>query len=240
MAKSILKINDELVFFYYKEIIDRNYEPKKDFVKSYFLSNYNKIQLKNIQLNKKIDQVFPRYIPNDLDIEPHFMIEVELTFSGTDRGGILYRPSLNEESSISIDLVEDNYDEDEEISYLKFNVSSELSWDFKSSDFKKFKTHVEQKGSSWENSKLEIRINVRNNPIYLNCLQYDNNGKTIPNGNEDENDIRYILETIENIPSIIKNYSPEKKWEKNQKVWQQLNNYKISFNGSYLEHFNKG
>ena len=36
MAKSILKINDELVFFYYKEIIDRNYEPKKDFVKSYF------------------------------------------------------------------------------------------------------------------------------------------------------------------------------------------------------------
>ena len=71
-------------------------------------------------------------------------------------------------------------------------------------------------------------------------MKYDNNGKTIPNGNEDENDLRYILETTENIPSIIKNYSPEKKWEKNQKVWQQLNNYKISFNGSYLEHFNKG
>ena len=66
--------------------------------------------------------------------------------------------------------------------------------------------------------KLEIRINVRNNPIYLNCLQYDNNGKTIPNGNEDENDIRYILETTENIPSIIKNYSPEKNGRKTKSL----------------------
>ena len=49
-------------FFYYKEIRDRNYEPKKDFVKHFFLSNYNKIQLEDIQLNKKIDQFFPCYI----------------------------------------------------------------------------------------------------------------------------------------------------------------------------------
>lgn len=56
-------------------------------------------------------------------------------------------------------------------------------------------------------------------------------------GKEDKHDILYILDCMENTPTIIRNFLPEKKWEKNQKVWQTLENHQIIFTGNNLEKF---
>ena len=238
MAKASIKIDDEFIFYFGKKTAGSESDSRiiPNYVKNYFIENFQKVQLKDQSVIEKIAPRFPRYIP-DLNIEPFYLLEVELTFSGTKLGGILYRPDYDNSSSLSVSLIDENYDEDEEGSYLKFKISGELFWDFKPNHLKNYKVHVEKKESTWEEANLELRINFRNNPVYLKGLEYDDKGNSLPTEPEGENNLRFILKTTPNVFSVIKNYLPEKEWEKELKVWQVINQKNITFEGNYLKHF---
>lgn len=238
MAKASIKINDEFIFHFLKKtagsVADIRTIP--NYVKNHFINNFQRVQLLDQSIMKKM-YIFPKPRP-DLNVDPFYMLGVELYFSGKRLGSILYCPDYADNSSLSVDLIDENHDEDEEFYYLKFKISAELFWDFKPNHFKNYKTHVENKESTWEESKLDLRISFGGDYLYSNALKYDEKGEYLPTEAEGENNLKFILNITGNVASVTKNYPPEKEYEKKLKVWELLSQKNITFEGDYLKHFN--
>lgn len=230
MAKSSIEINDEFVFRFPRNKVtsEPDIYPIPLSVLNLFVEKYNRIQLRGIDVNNKLSQTFQRYIP-DLSVEPYYLFELEFTFSGIEKGGILYRPEFTQQSFLSIDLVDSSFDVDDEFYYLKLKIESELYWDFKSIQFKKIQSHIQSKGSTWQNAKMDIRMNIRNSSLYLDSYLFDDKGSAVSFDSFDKNSIQSLLNETPNIFSIIKNYLPENKNDMEIKFWQIIEdkNFKI-------------
>ena len=233
MAKTSLKINNDFIFSFPKKVLGKEDEYIPNYIKKHFLDNYKSVQLSD-EIFAKRSYPLPRN--TNPETETLYLFEIEFTFAGKKIGGVRYCPGFTEDSNININLVDENFGEDEETYYLKFNISATIFWDFKSTHFNKYKEFVEKNEASWEDSKINIRLNFRNNFLHLNALKYDEKGNLNEPQEANENNISYILENTPNIFSLIQNYMPEKEWEKNSKIWQTINEKNIELKGNYFKH----
>ncbi len=229
-------MNDDFVFLFSKRTVGNESETRviPNYVLDHFLKNYKRFQILDESIQKKYSE-YTNYVL-DLNSEPLFLLEFELTYSGSELGGILQRLNVTEESEVSVNYVETIF-EDDEFFYLKFNISGQVYWDFKPAHFKKFQTYVENHNSTWETANVNLRLNFRDNFLYTDSLKY-NHGRSVPEEPESEDNTRFILEILPNIFSTIKNSKPHKKWELESKFWQMFNEKDITLVGKYLEHFN--
>ena len=115
---------------------------------------------------------------------------------------------------------------------MKFNISADILWDFKSTHYNKYKEFVEKNEATWEESKIYIRFNFRNNFLHLNALKYDEKGNLKEAQEANENNIKYILENTPNIYSLIQNFIPENV----SPNWQTIKEKNIEFKGNYFKH----
>ena len=235
MAKSILNIDDDFIFVFSKYTVGADPIVIPNYVKDHFLNNFNRIQLKDKNYTKAAIECSPYSNPYFQD-RCLYLIEVELTFQGKSLGGVLHRPDFDENSEIRIELVDSFVHEDDNDFFIKFHLSGQLNWDFKSTFQKKFQNFVEQKGSIWEEAGLQVRVNIRSNPIYVDFLKYDQNGKSIPNKPESSENLRFILETTPNIFTIINNFEPKDVFQKSLRHWQTFNEKNITLKGNYFKH----
>jgi hypothetical protein len=234
MPKVSLKINDDLVFSFPKNTYGSETKLIPEYVKKHFLSQYKSLQLSDENFAKKS---FPlRNNSEDIESKAQYLFEIEFTFSGNKIGGMSYRPGFDEKSLIEVNLIDESLQEDEETIYLKFNINAELYWDFKSNHYKKYESFVESNNATWETAKIDIRFNFRNNFLHVNGLKYDEKGNYRVLEPESENNLLHVLESTPNIFSLVKNYLPEKEWEKNSKYWQLYSEKKIRFEGNYFKH----
>lgn len=237
MSKATITINDDFIFTFEKKTAGSvdDIRDIPDYVKKYFIENYENLHLKDEGINKKQLQ-WPKYIP-DLKTDPLYLLEVEMYFYGNSIGGILYRPDFTEDSTISANFVE-IVEEDDEKYYMRFKIIGELIWDFKANHLNNYKNHVEKNGSSWEDAKIALKLSFIVNHLYKRALDYDENGNSLPSEPENENNLRFVLGITPIIYSNLRNYKPQKEWEKNLKFWELLIDKNVTFGGNYLKHFN--
>lgn len=236
MPKASIKMNDDFIFLFSKRTVGNESETRviPNYVLDHFLKNYKRFQILDESIQKKYSE-YSNYVI-DLNSEPFFLLEFELTYSGSALGGILQRLNVTEESEVSVNYIETIF-EDDEFFYLKFNISGQVYWDFKPTHLKKFQTYVENHKGTWDNANIYLRLNFRDNFLYTDSLKY-NHGSSIPEEPESADNIRFILEISPNIFSTIKNYKPQNKWELESKFWQMFDEKDITLVGKYLEHFN--
>jgi hypothetical protein len=96
---------------------------------------------------------------------------------------------------------------------------------------------VENAGSKWENAKLEIRINFRTSHILKTNLNRLIKDSVDDHSANEYRKLKEILDSTPNIPSLIRNYKPEKKWELELKYWQNLKEKELNLEGPYLREF---
>jgi hypothetical protein len=111
MAKATIEIKDEFIFSFSKESRGRQDSREiPEFVRSFFIKNIeNRFQICDENIYEKYNQI--RYRPNDIDTEPLFLFEIELSYSGKKLGGIVYTPVFSKESNLKIkflDIVGEN------------------------------------------------------------------------------------------------------------------------------------
>ena len=245
MAKAIIEIKDEFIFSFSKE--SRGNQDSREipeFVRSFFTKNIaNRFQICDKSIYEKYNQF--RYRPNNIDTEPLFLFELELTYSGKKLGGIVYAPVFSNESNLKINfseiLGEDKY------GYLfKIYVEGTLSWDYTLSAYNQHKKSVENDGSNWDQAKIELRLRFIPNFLVTPMFKYDNNGNPIVNKPfevnngiikgipEDESNLGFILEISPKFNSIIKSFSPESDFDKINSHYQMLANKNIHMKCKYL------
>ncbi|MFC5192896.1 hypothetical protein ACFPIK_14060 [Algoriphagus aquatilis] len=235
MAKHKIKLDDSF-FFSFPKIMPVSETEKyeiSDSVLLNFIENCENFQLRDLIFSKKYQNLLDKATVN-FEIEPLYLLEFDIAFSGIKLGGILHRPDFIDGSKVNLYSIDKNYTEDDNNYYIRISLRGELIWDFKTNYLNKYKAHVEYKGSKWENTKLDIRINFRSNPIKvvgLNKLIQDNDNSAIT---KEYLELKDTLEKTPNIHSLIKNYSPEKSWELKIKHWQKLSEKNIKFDGTYF------
>ena len=229
MAKTSLKIDNDFIFSFPKKVLGKEDEYIPNYIKKHFLDNYTNVQLSD-DLFAKRSYPLPRN--TNPDSETLYLFEIEFTFAGKKIGGVRYCPGFTEDSKINIKLVDENFGEDEETYYLKFNISADILWDFKSTHYNKFKEFVEKNEATWEESKIYIRFNFRNNFLHLNALKYDEKGNLKEAQEANENNIKYILENTPNIFSLVQNFIPENVPANCQTIKEK----NIEFKGNYFKH----
>jgi len=237
MPKASINLNDDFIFLFPRRTVGNESETRliPKYVLKYFLDNYKRFQISDENIQKKYAE-YSNYIP-DLKTEPLFLLEFELSYSGTKIGGILQRLKITEASKVTVNYIETLFDDDEYY-YLKFNISGQVDWDFKPTQLNKIQVYIDSHKGNWETALIDLRLNFRNNFLYTDSLKYDQNGNSIPEQAESADNIRFILDISPNVFSTIKNHQPQNTWELQSKFWQMFNEKNISFGGKYLEHFN--
>jgi len=237
MPKASINLNDDFIFLFPRRTVGNESETRliPKYVLKYFLDNYKRFQISDENIQKKYAE-YSNYI-QDLKTEPLFLLEFELSYSGTKIGGILQRLKITEASKVTVNYIETLFDDDEYY-YLKFNISGQVDWDFKPTQLNKIQVYIDSHKGNWETALIDLRLNFRNNFLYTDSLKYDQNGNSIPEQAESADNIRFILDISPNVFSTIKNHQPQNTWELQSKFWQMFNEKNISFGGKYLEHFN--
>ena len=149
------------------------------------------------------------------EIDPLFLVEVELSYSGGNRGGIVYRPLYNKDSKLEVKLLEILEDNENETHY-SFQITGSLFWDYKTSSYKEHVRVVESKGiCSWDDVSFHLRINFRDNYEVKKIFRFDEKGYKLPHQPietiddkivgkpEDESNLCFILEMTPNVFSIV-------------------------------------
>ena len=136
MAKTSLKIDNDFIFSFPKKVLGKEDEYIPNYIKKHFLDNYKSVQLSD-EIFAKRSYPLPRN--TNPETETLYLFEIEFTFAGKKIGGVRYCPGFTEDSNININLVDENFGEDEETFYLKYNISATIFWDFKSNHFNKYK-----------------------------------------------------------------------------------------------------
>jgi hypothetical protein len=223
MAKATIEINDNFNFRFSKKTVGSSDSIRQIplFVKQYFEENISKrFQLKNDLFYDKYKASwtprygYEKYIPNP-EIDPLFLIEIELNYSGAKLGGILYRPDFTKDSKIDIRLL-DIMVSDDQYWYFNFQIDGLLFWDYKLSHLKHHKEHVERHGTPWDEVSKSVRLNFRDNYEVTNSFKYDNKGE-LPNQPvkiinqkkqgfpEEKTNLGFILDILPNVFSVIEN-----------------------------------
>jgi len=235
MAKALIEINDQFTFVWDK--ITAGYEAQKrnipEFVRHFFE--------KNVSTRSELlgDEYLDRYVlkwydgdtrvknPSpgqncrhekyraDPNVDPLFLVEVELSYDDGKGGGILYRPLYSKESKLEVSLLEVLEDNDDKTHY-SFQVTGTLFWDYKSTHYKQHVQVVESKGvHTWNDFSFHIRINFRDNYEVKKIFRFDEKGYKLPNQPietiedkivgkpEDETNLCFILEMTPNVLSVV-------------------------------------
>ena len=245
MAKAIIEIKDEFIFSFSKE--SRGNQDSREipeFVRSFFTKNIaNRFQICDKSIYEKYDQI--RYRPNNIDTEPLFLFEIELTYSGKKLGGIVYAPVFSNESNLKINFL-DMAGENKYAFLMKFSIEGMLYWDYTLAAYNQHKKSVENHESNWDEAKIELRLNFRPNFLVTPMFKYDNNGNALANKPfevnngiikgvpEDESNLGFILEISPKVYSIIKSFSPESDFDKGNPYYQMLENKNIHMKCKYL------
>ena len=105
MAKAIIEIKDEFIFSFSKESRgSRDSREIPEFVRSFFIKNIsNRFQICDENIYEKYEQ--RRYRPSNVDTEPLFLFEIQLTYSGKKLGGIGYTPIFSKDSHLKINFL---------------------------------------------------------------------------------------------------------------------------------------
>jgi len=245
MAKAIIEINDEFIFLFSKEPGGRsNSREIPDFVRSFFIKNIsNRFQICDENIYEKYDQ--RRYRPSNIDTEPLFLFEIQLTYSGKKLGGTGYTPIFSKDSNLKIDFLE-IVGENKYGVLIKFFIEGILEWDYTLAAYNKHKKSVENHESNWDEAKIELRLSFRPNFLVTPIFKYDNDGNALKNKPievndgiikgipEDESNLGFMLEIMPQIHSTIKSFSPESDFDKNNIHYQILSNKNIHMKCKYL------
>lgn len=245
MAKAIIEIKDEFIFSFSKESRgNKDSREIPEFVRSFFTKNIaNRFQICDKSIYEKYDQI--RYRPNNIDTEPLFLFEIELTYSGKKLGGIVYAPVFSNESNLKINFL-DMAGENKYAFLMKFSIEGMLYWDYTLAAYNQHKKSVENHESNWDEAKIELRLSFRPNFLVTPMFKYDNNGNALANKPfevnngiikgvpEDESNLGFILEISPKVYSIIKSFSPESDFDKSNPYYQKLDNKNIHMKCKYL------
>jgi len=245
MAKAIIEINDEFIFLFSKEPGGRsNSREIPEFVRSFFIKNIsNRFQICDENIYEKYDQ--RRYRPSNIDTEPLFLFEIQLTYSGKKLGGTGYTPIFSKDSNLKIDFLE-IVGENKYGVLIKFFIEGILEWDYTLAAYNKHKKSVENHESNWDEAKIELRLSFRPNFLVTPIFKYDNDGNALKNKPievndgiikgipEDESNLGFMLEIMPQIHSTIKSFSPESDFDKNNIHYQILSNKNIHMKCKYL------
>lgn len=245
MAKAIIEIKDEFIFSFSKE--SRGNQDSREipeFVRSFFTKNIaNRFHICDKSIYEKYDQI--RYRPNNIDTEPLFLFEIEISYSGKKLGGIVYAPVFSNESNLKINFL-DMVDENKYAFLMKFSIEGILYWDYTLAAYNQHKKSVENHESNWDEAKIELRLSFRPNFLVIPMFKYDSNGKALVNKPfevnngiingvpEDESNLGFILEISPKVYSIIKSFSPESDFDKSNSYYQMLDNKNIHMKCKYL------
>ena len=134
-----------------------------------------------------------------------------------------YRPGLTKDSKIDVKLIEVVEDNEEQCVY-NFQLTGSLIWDYKSSHFKKHVEAVERCMSTWDDAKVDVRINFRDNYEVTRLFKFDEKGYTldkeiapvvlidqkIVGKPEDETNLCFMLNIMPNVLTIVSN---DKSWK---------------------------
>ena len=109
MAKAIIEIKDEFIFSFSKESRgSRDSREIPEFVRSFFIKNIsNRFQICDENIYEKYDQ--RRYRPSNIDTEPLFLFEMQLTYRGKKLGGTGYTPIFTKDSKFIEDGIKRHY-----------------------------------------------------------------------------------------------------------------------------------
>ena len=245
MAKAIIEIKDEFVFSFSKESRgSRDSREIPEFVRSFFIKNIsNRFQICDENIYEKYDQ--RRYRPSNLDTEPLFLFEIQLTYGGKKLGGIGYTPIFSKDSHLKINFLE-IVGENKYSFLIKFFIEGILEWDYTLAAYNKHKISVEKSESNWDEAKIELRLSFRPNFLVTPIFKYDNDGNALKNKPievndgiikgipEDESNLGFMLEIMPQIYSTIHSFSPESDFDKNNIHYQMLINKNIHMKCKYL------
>ncbi len=245
MAKATIEIKDEFIFSFSKESRGSQDSGEiPEFVRSFFIKNIeNRFQICDENIYEKYNQI--RYRPNDIDTEPLFLFEIELSYSGKKLGGIVYTPVFSKESNLKIKFL-DIVGENKYGYLLKIFIEGTLYWDYTLSAFNQHKKSVENHESNWDQAKIELRLSFRPNFLVTPIFKYDNEGNALINKPievdngiikgipENESNLGFILEILPQINSIIKSFKPESDFDKSNLYFQLLENKNIHMKCKYL------
>ena len=245
MAKAIIEIKDEFVFSFSKESRgSRDSREIPEFVRSFFIKNIsNRFQIGDENIYEKYDQ--RRYRPSNLDTEPLFLFEIQLTYGGKKLGGIVYSPIFSKDSNLKINFL-DMVGENKYGVLMKFSIEGILYWDYTLAAYNQHKKSVENHESNWDQAKIELRLSFRPNFLVTPIFKYDNDGNALMNKPielsdgiikgipEDESNLGFMLEIMPQIHSRINSFSPESDFDKNNIHYQMLRNKNIHMKCKYL------
>jgi hypothetical protein len=240
MAKASITINDEFTFIWYKVTAGHTAQKRNipEFVRHFFEQNvsdrselkgeefFDRYVLKWYEGGERVknpsfgsDSRSEQYRANP-DVDSLFLVEVELTYRKGKTGGFLYRPSFTTDSEIEVTLLEVIKDNENETHY-RFQVTGSLFWDYKSSHYKKQVEAIEKDGDcTWEDVRVEVRINLRDNYEVKKVFIYDDKGYYLPEQPmetiddkvmgkpEDETNLCFMLEMTPNVFSLVNDEEP--------------------------------
>jgi hypothetical protein len=116
-----------------------------------------------------------------------------------------------------LEVIKDNENE----THYRFQVTGSLFWDYKSSHYKKQVEAIEKDGDcTWEDVRVEVRINLRDNYEVKKVFIYDDKGYYLPEQPmetiddkvmgkpEDETNLCFMLEMTPNVFSLVNDEEP--------------------------------
>jgi len=246
MPKAILNINDDFVFRFSKNTVgsEETIREIPEFVKQHFVNHSaSRLQLVN-EVFLEQNQSGAKSIIN-AETSPLYLAEVSMSFSGKKIGGTKYSPNYTADSKLKINSIE-QIGEDDQDYLLKINVEAILHWDFKSGHLNKLTKSLERYEVTWEESKVEIRINFRKNFLVADTFVYgsdghkltnqpfeSNNGKLIGKP-EYESNLGFIMEIMPNVFSVINSTNPVSEFEKNNPYYQKIDDKNIHMTCKFL------
>jgi hypothetical protein len=245
MAKAIIEIKDEFIFLFSKEPGGRsNSREIPEFVRSFFIKNIaNRFQIYDEIIIEKYNQL--RYRPSNIDTEPLFLFQIELSYGGKKLGGIVYSPLFSKDSNLKINFL-DMVGENKYGFLMKFSIEGMLYWDYTLAAYNQHKKSVENHESNWDQAKIELRLSFRPSFLVTPIFKYDNDGNALLNKPievidgiikgipEDESNLGFMLEIMPQIHSRINSFSPESDFDKNNIHYQMLSNKNIHMKCKYL------
>ena len=237
MAKAVLEINDKFTFVWNKITAGSEEQKRKipEFVRYFFEKNVtsrsellgdeflDRYVLKWYEGDTRVDNPRPVHILSlrhekyraDPNIDPLFLVEVELSYGDGKNGGIGYRPLYSKDSKLEVKLLEILEDNENETHY-SFQITGSLFWDYKTSSYKEHVRVVESKGiCSWDDVPFHLRINIRDNYEVKKIFRFDEKGYKLPHQPietidnkivgkpEDESNLCFTLEMTPNVFSIV-------------------------------------
>jgi len=248
MPKASLQIDDQFTFIWNK--ITAGHEAQKrnipEFVRHFFETNVS--SRSELLGDEFLDRYVLKWYDGDVrvsnprpgagnrsekyranpEIDPLFLVEVELSYSGGDRGGVVYTPLYNKDSKLEVKLLEILEDNEKETHY-SFQITGSLFWDYKSNDYQKHVETIESGGyCPWDAAGVDVRINFRDNYEVKKIFIYDEKGYKLPQqpietvddkivGNpEDKTNLCFILEMTPNVFTMV--MEEERDWVYSSKL----------------------